>query len=241
MAGSGPEVAAVQVLTRAVQLDNEKKFSEALACYEQGIRLLLQAAKEVKDESKRAHFRKKTEEYLSRAEAMKEAANKQRTMGQTHKQIQVEAGATGYSYETIFGPLIDKTLSSVTVEDAYIRSNHQIYNFLQFCELLVHKAECLQSITLKTTRDPAEHRTQNERLEEIRESLRKHNIKLTVEYIDTIHDREIRFDSGWIIKIGRGLDYFRKADGRFTLGWFDYHFRQCHQTTIDIFHQQSLQ
>lgn len=45
MSGSGPETAAVQVLTRAVQLDKEKKFSEALACYEQGIRLLLQAAR----------------------------------------------------------------------------------------------------------------------------------------------------------------------------------------------------
>lgn len=38
------EAAAVQVLTRAVQLDAEK-YGEALACYEQGIRLLLQAAK----------------------------------------------------------------------------------------------------------------------------------------------------------------------------------------------------
>lgn len=42
---SGSEAAAIQVLTRAVQLDSEKKFAEALACYEQGIRLLLQAAK----------------------------------------------------------------------------------------------------------------------------------------------------------------------------------------------------
>ena len=46
MSGSGgPEAAAIQVLTRAVQLDGEKKFSEALTCYEQGIRLLLQASR----------------------------------------------------------------------------------------------------------------------------------------------------------------------------------------------------
>ncbi|XP_042233438.1 MIT domain-containing protein 1-like isoform X2 [Homarus americanus] len=241
MSGGGPEAAAVQVLTRAVQLDNEKKFAEALACYEQGIRLLLQAEKEVNDEGKRSHFRKKTKEYLSRAEAMKEAAAKQRTMGRTHKQIQVEAGATGYSYETIFGPLLDKTLSSVVVEDAYIRSTHQIYNFLHFCELLVLKAECLRSITLRTTRDPSGHGIQHERLSEIQQSLEKHSIKFTFIFSDTIHDREIRFDNGWIIKIGRGLDYFRKADGRFSLGWTEYHFRQCHQTTIDIFHQQSVE
>ncbi|KAK3850912.1 hypothetical protein Pcinc_042408, partial [Petrolisthes cinctipes] len=43
--GGGSEGAAVQVLTRAVQLDQENKYSEAMTCYEQGIRLLLQAAK----------------------------------------------------------------------------------------------------------------------------------------------------------------------------------------------------
>lgn len=42
---------------------------------------------EVKDESKRSHFRKKTEEYLARAEAMKEAVTKQRTLGKTHRQV----------------------------------------------------------------------------------------------------------------------------------------------------------
>ncbi|XP_064097461.1 MIT domain-containing protein 1-like [Macrobrachium rosenbergii] len=240
--GSGPEAAAIQVLTRAVQLDTEKKFAEALACYEQGIRLLLQAAKEVKDETKRNHFRKKTEEYLARAEAMKEAVNKIRTLGRTHKQIQIEDNSTGHSYESIFGPLIDKTLSSVVVEDAYIRYTHQIYNFLQFCELLVHKAECLRSICLQTTRDPnpAEHKTQHQRLEEIGASLAKHNVKLSIEYSDSIHDREIRFDNGWIIKIGRGLDYFKRPESKFSIGWSNHHFRKCHQTTVDIFHQQTV-
>ncbi|KAK7077435.1 MIT domain-containing protein 1 [Halocaridina rubra] len=238
----GPETAAIQVLTRAVQLDSEKKFAEALACYEQGIRLLIQAAKEVKDENKRTHFKKKIEEYLVRAEVMKEANKKVKTIGRTHRQIHIDVDSTGHSYETIFGDLIDETLSSVEVEDAYIRSIHQIYNFLKFCELLVHKGPHLRNITLRTSRDPspAEHSTQNQRLSEIRASLLKHSVKLTVEYSDTIHDREIRFDSGWIIKIGRGLDYFKKPDSKFCLGWSDYHFRQCHQTTVDIFHQQSV-
>ena len=50
-----------------------------------------------------------------------------------------------------------------------------------------------------------------------------------------------RFDSGWIIKIGRGLDYFKRSDSKFSIGWSDYHFRHCHQTTIDIFHQQTVE
>ena len=41
----GSERAAIQILTRAVELDSKKKFSESLTCYEQGIRLLLEAVK----------------------------------------------------------------------------------------------------------------------------------------------------------------------------------------------------
>lgn len=42
---TSPEGAAVQILKRAVELDKEEKYGEALACYEQGIRLLMQASK----------------------------------------------------------------------------------------------------------------------------------------------------------------------------------------------------
>ena len=38
-------IAASQVLKRALQLDNERKFSEAVTCYEQGIQLLFQTMK----------------------------------------------------------------------------------------------------------------------------------------------------------------------------------------------------
>lgn len=232
-----PEAAAVQVLTRAVQLDSEKKYGEALACYEQGIRLLLQASREVRDESKRAHFRKKTEEYLGRAEAVKAAAAKQRADTCTHRQIQIAEGSTGHSYETVFGPIITADLTEVVVEDAYIRSAHQIYNFLHLCELLVRKAERLSSISLITSLDSSDPDTQRDRLREIESSLAKHNVSLNTTFSQTIHDREIRLNNGWVVKIGRGLDYFKKADGRFSIGWSDYHFRCCHQTTVDLYYQ----
>lgn len=73
-----------------------------------------------------------------------------------------------------------------------------------------------------------------------------------------------RFDNGWIIKIGRGLDYFKKPkvrlqlhilsnhlffcylwmlssdccvqQGRFSIGYCDYDLRHCHETSVDIFH-----
>lgn len=78
-----------------------------------------------------------------------------------------------------------------------------------------------------------------------------------------------RFDNGWIIKIGRGLDYFKRPQvrtklhecllydatqqpvfrylrnhlhfllqGTFSIGSCDYDLRQCHETTVDIFHNE---
>lgn len=40
--------------------------------------------------------------------------------------------------------------------------------------------------------------------------------------------------NGYIIKIGRGLHYFLPAD-RFCLGQYNYDFRKCKETNIDIF------
>jgi len=41
---------------------------------------------------------------------------------------------------------------------------------------------------------------------------------LDVKLNRTPHDREIRLDNGWIIKIGRGLDFYQKPAGWFELG-----------------------
>ena len=47
----------------------------------------------------------------------------------------------------------------------------------------------------------------------------------------------IRFNNGWIIKIGRGLDYFKRT-GQYSIGFCNMDLRRCHETTIDIFHRK---
>ena len=39
------ETAAIELLKRAVQLDGEQKFLDALTCYSEGIQMLLKAVK----------------------------------------------------------------------------------------------------------------------------------------------------------------------------------------------------
>ncbi|XP_069009687.1 MIT domain-containing protein 1 [Embiotoca jacksoni] len=233
---SGMEASAVSVLKRAVELDQSSRFQESLVCYQEGIQLLMGVLKAVKDESKRGHYRKKINGYMGRAEEIKAHVNQMKEDGKYHEQVRISEDATGHSYEVMFKPYISSALTEVWVEDPYIRHIHQLYNFLRFCEMLL-KASCkVKTIHLLTSQDEADSGQQSSALAELTESLGAQGVTLDLQFSSTIHDREIRFDNGWIIKIGRGLDYFKRPKGRFSVGYCDYDLRPCQETTVDIFH-----
>lgn len=233
---SGMETSAISVLKRAVELDQIGRFQESLVCYQEGIQLLMDVLKAVKDESKRGHYRDKIKGYMDRAEQIKVHVNQMKEDGKYHEQIKIAEDATGYSYDSLFKPYISSLLTEVWVQDPYIRHIHQLYNFLRFCEMLL-KASCkVKKIHLLTSQDEVDSGQQSSALAELKQSLSAQGVTLDLQYSSTIHDREIRFDNGWIIKIGRGLDYFKKPKGRFSIGYCDYDLRQCHETNVDIFH-----
>ena len=72
-------------------------------------------------------------------------------------------------------------------------------------------------------------------IEELKQSLLELDIVLTVDMNENLHDREIRIDNGWAIKIGRGLDFFQKPDGWSTIGSNDLSLRPCLETNVDIY------
>jgi hypothetical protein len=131
---------------------------------------------------------------------------------------------------------------------------------LKFCEVAVKYSKKLRLITLITGQEEvrlflkiiyailmnnnfekSNKDIQSEKLNEINSSLCKRNIKLNIKYDSVIHDREIRLNNGWIIKIGRGLDYFKPPESKDALciGFHDLDLRMCHATTIDIFHENA--
>jgi hypothetical protein len=61
---------------------------------------------------------------------------------------------------------------------------------------------------------------------------------LDIKLSETIHDREIRMDNGWVIKIGRGLGFYQKPDGWFAVGANDFAKmtvrRWCHVLTLSL-------
>ena len=69
---------------------------------------------------------------------------------------------------------------------------------------------------------------------------RKGEIQLVLKMLITeensaLHDREIRLDNGWVVKIGRGFDIYQKPGDWFEIGSNDLDLRPCLETTEDIF------
>lgn len=143
-------------------------------------------------------------------------------------------GDTGHSYESIMGPYLQGA-TAVVIEDPYIRLQHQLQNFVRFCETIL-KTPTVKKITLVTGYDDKTQLADiAERLEELKQSLLEMDVELEVKLNPNIHDREIRIDNGWIIKIGRGLDFYQKPGGWFEVGAHDLNLRKCLETKVDIF------
>ncbi|WBE26221.1 BREX system Lon protease-like protein BrxL [Denitrificimonas caeni] len=152
----------------------------------------------------------------------------------TEQHFTIHYGATGHSYETIFSPYLEGA-KSIEIEDPYIRVTHQIQNFVRFCEAVI-KTPSIRRISLITSYDDeTDVKEMSERLSELKQSLLEMDIALEITVNEHMHDREVRVDNGWTIKIGRGLDFFQKPDSWFGVGTNDLTLRKCLETKVDIF------
>lgn len=153
---------------------------------------------------------------------------------QVEQHISIRFGDIGYDYETIIGPYL-MGATEVVVEDPYIRSRHQVQNFVRFCELAVRSVQ-IKSIKLITCFDDRNPEKEiSDQLADLKQSLLEVDIVFDWEFSLTIHDREIRLNNGWIVKIGRGLDMYQPPNSWFEIGSNDYKLRRCLETKVDIF------
>lgn len=143
-------------------------------------------------------------------------------------------GDTGHTYESIMGSYL-RGVNAVSIEDPYIRLPHQIHNFVRFCETCM-KAGTIKTIQLVTGYDDKTQLSAIlEKLEDLKQSLLEMDVVLDVKLNPNMHDREIRFDNGWVIKIGRGLDFYQRPGSWFEIGANDLSMRRCLETKVDIF------
>lgn len=148
------------------------------------------------------------------------------------KEIRIFHGDRGFSYRSLFFDYLQGA-KKVTLEDPYIRRHHQITNFLNFCEVCVD-AGTVQEIHLVTSyEDDEEKQEAGPKIIAIGRSLEDHGIKLSVTISDTLHDRRLELDNGWIITLGRGLDFFQRPEEWLEIGASELNLRQCTETTIN--------
>jgi len=146
----------------------------------------------------------------------------------------IHYGATGYSYDSIMSPYLQGA-KTIVIEEPYIRMTHQIQNFVRFCEAVI-KIGTVKRIELTTAygNDTPLAEVQ-EKLDDLQQSLLELDVVLDIQLNPNLHDREIRIDNGWVIKIGRGLDFYQKPDSWFEVGASDLSLRKCLETKIDIY------
>lgn len=153
----------------------------------------------------------------------------------TDRHFTIHYGDIGYSYDRIFGPYLQGA-KQIVVEDPYIRLPHQIANFTRFCELVV-KTGAAESIRLVTgAEDQSQGVEVSEKLDALADDLKQHSITLEFKFDDRLHDRQVKLDNGWTIKIGRGFDIYQRIERpRSGLGMNDFDLRPCLETSVDIF------
>ena len=150
----------------------------------------------------------------------------------------INYGDTGHTYGTIVSPYLQNA-KALVIEDPYIRTQHQIVNFVRFCETVV-KNSSVQRIDLVTSYDEnTDMALLEEKMGELKQSLVEIDVLLEVKINKVLHDREIRIDNGWTVKIGRGLDFYQRPEGWFSIGANDFSLRKCLETKVDIFQSKS--
>lgn len=130
------------------------------------------------------------------------------------KRKELRENQRGVSYFELFGPYLAGA-KNIVVKDAYVRIPYQLRNFAEFLETVLSCKDSSDEVQvhLVTGRnDPMYVQSQIDGLEQLKSIFAQLGIDFTFEFSDTLHDRSITTDTGWLILPGRGLDIFQKFD-----------------------------
>ncbi|KAB5607487.1 BREX system Lon protease-like protein BrxL [Bifidobacterium jacchi] len=123
-------------------------------------------------------------------------------------------GQRGITYDRLFGAYVAGA-HNITIVDPYILRPYQICNFAEFLETVFNYTERTEEVHVhlvtKYTDEPFIDK-QIDDLNSVQNAFRQLGIIVTYEFSDTVHDRSIVTDTGWIVGPGRGLDIFQQYD-----------------------------
>lgn len=209
---------------------------ESLKLYEDGIAELLRSCNNETDPEKKKHYQKRISDYLAQAEKLKASIQKWGSRGEIRDKIHISEGATNFGYDRIFGKYLTDEVEEILVEEPYVKDFYQACNLLIFCELAMTNCRNLKCIKVTTNKDQSANSDQVKNISAIADSMAKLNVTLYVDYSTNLHDRQVLLSNGYVIKIGRGLNYFKPLANKLSLGAYNYNFRECRETNVDIFY-----
>lgn len=219
---------AKELLTRAVQCDQADRILEAQKLYYNGIQKLMELITDDMDRSYKRQYYERLHEYIERVINVNRRVEKLLDLGKIVANIQIHENSQRHSYETLFGKYFTAEVREIYIEEPYLHQMYQVGNLVIFLELAVKKCPNLKYIKLLT------NRVYLKNLSEITNDLKSRGIELDIALDRYLHDRKIALSCGYVIKIGRGLHIFKAADSEYSLGIFDYDFRKCLKTDVDI-------
>lgn len=126
----------------------------------------------------------------------------------------------GVTYNKLFGPYVAGA-KEITLKDAYIRKPYQIRNLVEFLETVFNYTNRTDEVRVHViTGHTDEHYVdaQVEQFDEVQSTFSQLGIRLTYEFDDSVHDRSVITDTGWLIVPGRGLDIFQPFSDN---NWFN--------------------
>jgi ATP-dependent Lon protease len=149
------------------------------------------------------------------------------------KELTIRYGDIGYSYEALFGDYLAGA-KELVVEEPYIRRDSQLKNFIQLCELCV-QVETVKKVQLITGMDSEQQKAEIEpKFAALAESLADVGIEFVWRFEEGGDRREIRTDTGWGVRIGRGLDIYQRSDSWMQIGASNFNVRPCMETKVSV-------
>jgi len=146
--------------------------------------------------------------------------------------IIIRDNQTGLSYKKLFAEYL-KGASKITLTDPYIRLPYQFKNLMEFCVMLAQNKNPEDEIQLHVITWNKDLYLQDsiKAFDELIPSVAELGIHLSWELKD-VHDRHIVADNGWKIMLGRGLDIFEPAEGRYDVATIYQERRSCKNCEI---------
>lgn len=152
------------------------------------------------------------------------------------KTLLLRENQTNVSYEKIFGEYL-LNCNSILIIDPYIRMPYQVRNLMEFIRLVLSKKSSDQSISihLKTYNTDEKIPEMIDTFDDLSDTLVDMDINFTYGFDESIHDRSIILDNGWIISLGRGLDIWQRTGGMLDFAEYHQEKRLCKETNIHIY------